>query len=70
VYMSGQIMFLVKNFKRREKNLKLHKLHFSHTVFVIIIIIIRHKLDLDRPVSASFISLFKVLPSRLLQSVL
>jgi hypothetical protein len=29
------------------------------------IIIIRHQLDLDRPVSASSNSLFKVLPSRL-----
>jgi len=34
-------------------------------IYVYIIIIIRHQLDLGRPVSASFDSLFTGLPSRL-----
>jgi len=36
------------------------------TLVIIIIIIIHHELGLDRPVSASSKSLFKILPSRLL----
>ena len=46
-----------------KNNFKVHKLHFSH--IVIVVIINRHQLGLDKPFSAWSNSLYKGLPRRL-----